>query len=61
MDDAKYYRHALSSVTDDDIVMLKNAGHGLHFEQPILVRKLVHEFLLRDSGSLQGTRRRRLI
>ena len=61
LDDASYYRHALSSVTDDDIVMLKNAGHGLHFEQPMLVRKLVHEFLLRDSGSLQGTRRKRIL
>jgi len=57
LDDAKFYKHALSSVTDDDIVMLENAGHGLHFEQPVRVRKLVHEFLLRDSQSLKNTRR----
>ena len=31
--------------------MVEDAGHGLHFEQPMLVRKLIHEFLLRTDLS----------
>jgi len=48
LDDPKHYNNVLTSVTEDDIVMLEGAGHGLHFEQPIKVRKMVHEYLLRD-------------
>ena len=48
LDDARFYNHVFPAVTNKDIVMLENAGHGLHFEQPIAVRKLLHEFLLKD-------------
>ena len=46
LDDAKFYNKVLPSVTNDDIIMLENAGHGLHFEQPLKVRRLIHQFLL---------------
>ena len=49
LDDAKFYNKVFPSLTNDDIVLLENAGHGLHFEQPVKVRKLLHKFLLRDT------------
>ena len=35
-------------MTNDDIIMLKDAGHGLHFEQPAKVRQILHNFMLQD-------------
>ena len=46
LDDASFYNKCFPSLTNDDIVMLENAGHGLHFEHPLKVRKLIHSFLL---------------
>ena len=46
LNDASFYNKFFPRVTNDDIVMLENAGHGLHFEHPIKVRKLIHAFLL---------------
>ena len=54
LDDALFYRKAFPKLVNDDIVMLEKAGHGLHFEQPVKVRKLIHSFLLSsesDAGS----------
>ena len=46
LNDASFYNKFFPRVTNDDIVMLEKAGHGLHFEHPIKVRKLIHAFLL---------------
>lgn len=46
LDHPKFYNKYFPRLTDDDIVMLENAGHGLHFEHPLKVRKLMHKFLL---------------
>ena len=46
LDDVNFYKHAFPKISADDIVMIKEAGHGLHFEQPAKVRKLIHSFLL---------------
>lgn len=51
IDDASFYRSCFPDLTNDDIVMLENAGHGLHFEHPIKVRKLIHAFILAKDGS----------
>ena len=42
------------NVTNEDIVMLENAGHGLHFEHPMKIRKLIHSFLLQEIAEKQG-------
>jgi pimeloyl-ACP methyl ester carboxylesterase len=49
LDDVSFYRKCFPELSSDDIVMLDNAGHGLHFEHPIKVRKLIHSFLLAKS------------
>ena len=46
IDDKKFYNDSLPNVENSDIVMVEGAGHGLHFEKPALVRKLLHKFLL---------------
>ena len=48
LDDKKYYNESLPRVENSDIIMVEGAGHGLHFEKPALVRKLLHSFLLRQ-------------
>ena len=32
IDDASFYQKAFPRLTNDDIVEVPNAGHGLHFE-----------------------------
>ena len=32
LDDVKFYNRLFPNITNDDIIMLKDAGHGLHFE-----------------------------
>lgn len=34
LDDVKFYKHAFPGIATDDIVMIEEAGHGLHFEKP---------------------------
>ena len=36
----------LTSVEASDIVTVEGAGHGLHFEKPQQVRRILHAFLL---------------
>ena len=57
LDGAQHYQPVLPSVTNDDIIMLEDAGHGLHFEQPLKVRKLLHGFLLADHQKETKTQR----
>jgi len=48
LEDKKFYNESLPNLKESDIVMVEGAGHGLHFEKPALVRKLLHSFLLRQ-------------
>ena len=54
INDASFYNKCFPGVTNADIVMLENAGHGLHFEHPIKVRKLIHSFLLANDEDFEG-------
>lgn len=37
-----YKNGGLPKISQNDIIKVENAGHGLHFEQPRIVRKLIH-------------------
>lgn len=41
-----HYRQAFPDAKDSDLVEIKGAGHGVHFDQPIVVGRLLHQFLL---------------
>ena len=47
-DDRVFYNDSFPNLKNEDIVMVEGAGHGVHFEKPAVVKKHLHNFLLKN-------------
>jgi pimeloyl-ACP methyl ester carboxylesterase len=45
-DHISFYRIAFPNAKESDLIEVEGAGHGVHFDQPMVVGRLLHQFLL---------------